>query len=183
MAQFIPFNPKVEVNGQTVLSIINGINEVFKPKMKEILKRYNLEKPEIDKWYNQKNWLNAFKDISETIGKHTLFSIGKAIPENAIFPPQINNLETALNSIDIAYHQNHRGGEIGYYKLIKFDSTNREAVMECKNPYPCHFDRGIITSIVRKFTPSDSLDQNIVLDTSKKSRLEGGETSWYIITW
>ena len=55
--------------------------------------------------------------------------------------------------------------------------------MECKNPYPCHFDRGIITSIVRKFAPIDSLDQEIILDTSKKNRLSGSDSSWYIISW
>ena len=183
MAQFIPFEKDVKVNGQTILSVINGVNKFFKAKMDEILIKYGIINPVAGKWYSQEAWLNSFKDISNTIGKHTLFSIGKAIPENADFPKEINNIESALNSINIAYHNNHRGGEIGYYKLVSFSKKEKKAVMECKNPYPCHFDRGIITAMVRKFAPIDSLDQEIILDTSKKSRLTEEDSSWYLISW
>jgi len=51
-----------------------------------------------------------------------LFAIGKAIPESAIFPPEIQGLEMGLSAIDIAYHMNHRGGEIGHYNLILYDA-------------------------------------------------------------
>ena len=198
MAQFIPFEPNIEVNGQTVLSVVNGINEVFKPKMDEILIKHGIISPKEGDWFSQAKWLDAFKEIAETIGKHTLFSIGKSIPENADFPPEINNLEKALSAIDIAYHMNHRiknaeilfnpeTGEmnegIGHYKLVNFNAKNREAVMECNNPYPCHFDKGIITTMVRRFAPNDSLDQTIMLNSEKSSRLTGGDTSWYNITW
>ena len=126
MAQFIPFEQQVQVNGQTILSVTNGVNKFFKAKMDEILIKYGIINPKADEWYSQESWLNAFKDISDTIGKHTLFSIGKAIPENADFPKEINNLETALNSINIAYHNNHKGGEIGYYKLISFSQAKKK---------------------------------------------------------
>jgi hypothetical protein len=34
--------------------------------------------------------------------------IGKSIPENAQFPPEINSIEAGLQAIDVAYHMNHR---------------------------------------------------------------------------
>jgi len=183
MAQFIPFSENVEVNGYTVLSVVNGVNNLFKTKMLEILAKNNIENPQPENWYKQTDWLRAFKEISQKIGENTLFSIGKSIPENAIFPSTIDNLEKALASIDIAYKQNHRGGEIGYYKLASYDEAKKEAVMECFNPYPCHFDRGIITTMTRKFAPLHAVETFVVVDNSKPSRLTGSDTSWYIINW
>jgi len=183
MAQFIAFDKNVEVNGQTVLSVVNGVHQLFKSKMFDILAKNNIYDPEADKWYKQTDWLQAFKEIAETIGDNTLFSIGKQIPENAIFPKEIDSLKKALESIDIAYHMNHRGGEIGYYKLIDFHEANQTAMFECKNPYPCHFDRGILTTMVRKFSPASSYKTEVILDSNKKSRIDGNDSSFYIINW
>jgi len=55
--------------------------------------------------------------------------------------------------------------------------------MECKNPYPCHFDRGIITKIAEKFMPQKSKGIEVFLDTQRQGRLEGADTSWYFIKW
>jgi len=183
MAQFIGFSHEVEVNGQTVLALVAGVTEIYKERILNILAKYNIIDPQPHEWYKQQDWLDAFREISETIGKYTLFSIGKSIPDNADFPSEINTLEKALRSIDIAYKMNHRKGDIGYYKLTEFNEIKRTAVMECKNPYPCHFDRGIITSMVRKFRPFDSIKQEVELMQGKKSRLDGSDTSFYVITW
>lgn len=185
MAQFLPFSPNVEVNGQTILSFLNAIthNAFAHGVMKDTLKKYNLQDIQPDSWYSQKAWLSAFEEISKKFGKATLFSIGKAIPENAIFPPQINDIESALKSIDMAYNINHRNGDIGYYKLLSFDKENKKAVIECKNPYPSDFDRGIIITMVRKFSFKSSNTTQVELDESKPTRLNGADSCTYIITW
>ncbi len=183
MAEYIPFAENVEVNGQTVLSVINGINQIFASNMQQILASNGIASPKSGEWYSQKAWLLAFKEIGETIGDHTLFAIGKSIPENADFPEEINGLEIALSAIDQAYHHNHRGGEIGYYKLVAFDEKRNEAKMECKTPYPCSFDRGIISAMARKFAPVNSISQEVELDMSKKNKDSGSDSSWYVIKW
>lgn len=183
MAQFVAKDPDVEVNGQTVLAVVNGVSLVFKERILNILAQYNILDPKPDHWYKQQDWLNAFKEIAGSIGAYTLFSIGKAIPENADFPPEIDNLEKALQGIDIAYHMNHRGGDIGHYKVLSYDNKARKAYMECNNPYPCHFDRGIITAMVRRFKPADSISADVSLDESLPGRNDGAEASYYHITW
>ena len=182
MAEFIPFAKNVEVNGQTVLTIVHAIrsNEQWGFN---ILANHNITDIRPDGWYSQESWLNAFKEIATEVGPRTLFAIGKAIPENAKFPPEINSLETALNAIDIAYHMNHRGGEIGHYILQSFDAEKRKAIMECKNPYPSDFDRGIITTMLKKFKPADSVKSDVVMDTHLPNRKSGAESCTYIITW
>ncbi len=183
MAQFIPFDENVEVSGGVVLSITKSTDEIFEGMMLEILKLFGIEDVQEDKWYPQKNLLQALKYISEEIGPNTLFAIGKGITINAKFPEEIQNLEQALRSIDVAYHMNHRGGEIGYYKLVEYDTKNRYAVMECYNPYPHHFDRGIITAMARRFAPDDSTMVEVTADDSRPTRLEGADKDWFIIKW
>ncbi len=135
-------------------------------------------------WYTQQCWLDAFREIAENIGSNTLFGIGKAIPDNAILPFQPlppYALREALESIDQAYQRNHRGGEIGYYRLVTF--TGGRATMECCNPYPSDFDRGIITAMARNFMPLHSRQLEVKLDDSQPTRLNGADSCTYLITW
>src|SRR5262245_47196461 len=110
MAQFKPFSPDVQVNGHTVLSVITALDSGQETRL-EILARNGIADPQHHQWYSQTSYLNAFKEIYEKVGPSTLFAIGKAIPESAKFPSQINSLEKALSAIDVAYKMNHKGGE------------------------------------------------------------------------
>jgi len=179
MAQYKEFEENVEVNGETVLSTINSFPDFMRNTAIEMLKSKGISDPQAGKWYSQKAWLESFKEISEDYGSHTLFAIGKSIPENANFPPEIDTLEKALDSLDIAYRMNHRNGDIGYYKMVSHDIDKKEILIQCKNPYPCDFDRGIITSISRKF----ELAVKVELDPNKPSRKDGADDSWYIVSY
>ncbi len=182
MSQYIPFAEGVEVNGQTILSFINAL-PAYKDVMLAILSKHRIDNPEPNHWYSQKSWLDAFQEIGEKYGASTLFAIGKVIPENADFPKEIDTLEKALQAIDVAYHMNHQNGEIGYYKLIDFNEKLRLAIMECKNPYPSSFDRGIIMTMARKFKPDYSITVNVEIDENKPSRLNGADNCTYKINW
>ncbi|MBN2306872.1 hypothetical protein JXD20_02705 [Candidatus Peregrinibacteria bacterium] len=179
MAQFEPFAPNVEVNGETVLATVNSFPEYMKDMAIKLLKDSGISNPKPGNWYSQKAWLDSFREIYEQYGSNTLYEIGKRIPANAKFPPKIHNIEEALAAIDVAYHNNHRNGKIGFYRLVKHDKANKRLIMHCKNPYPCDFDRGIITAMARKFEFSVEVE----LDTTKPSRKEGAEDSWYIVSY
>ncbi len=183
MVQFVPFDKDVQVNGETVSAIINAFPEYLTTMALQILIENGINNPCPGIWYSQKAWLNAFKDIGEKFGSNTLFEIGKSIPSNAQFPTEIDNIEKALSSIDVAYQMNHKGGEIGFYKLVKIDLKKKNAIIHCKNPYPCDFDRGIITAMARKFRPIDSDFPEVKLDESKPNRRNGADESWYIVSW
>ena len=179
MAQLKPFAPDVEVNGETVMSTVNSFPDFMKNVAMNILNQNGIINPEPGMWYSQQAWLNSFKEISDKFGSNTLFQIGKAIPANAKFPPEIDNIEKALGSIDIAYHMNHRNGDIGYYKLVSHNKNAKKLIMQCRNPYPCDFDRGIITAMARKFQNGVEVE----LDSGKPSRKDGADESWYVITY
>ncbi len=193
MAQFIAINERVEVHADTVMAVVNSMKTGKETRVK-ILNAHSIY-PEKKEWFSQQNWLNAFKEVFQLLGGMNLFMIGKAVISTAQFPP-MRNLHEALQSLDVAYHMNHRvNGQvmfdhttgsmtegIGHYHLTEFNAAGKRAVMVCNNPYPSKFDEGIITQLVRKFKPLGARE-SIKLDTTKETRLEGGDSCTYQITW
>lgn len=91
----------------------------------------------------------------------------------------MDNIEKGLAAIDVAYNMNHRNGDIGFYKLVSHDPVAKKIIMNCKNPYPCDFDRGIIITMARKFKTS----VEVKLQPGKPHRKEGADESWYEVTY
>jgi hypothetical protein len=179
MKTFVASSSKVEVNGETIYSVIDGMG-VFKTTAIKILADSGIENPQPGKWYIQQSWLNAFKLIRDKVGDSTLYSIGQKIPENAIFPPEINDTHKALLAINVAYHMNHRNGEIGEYKYNR--TGDRSAVITCTNPYPDEFDKGIIFQMGKKFAPAGAT-VNVKVDEDLPKRSKGADSTTYLVSW
>ncbi|MFW9917657.1 MAG: hypothetical protein ACFFGZ_18800, partial [Candidatus Thorarchaeota archaeon] len=110
MAQFKAYEKGVEVNGTTIMAVVDGMG-AFRRMANVFLTQAGLPDsivPDATHWYSQQRWLDAFWLISERIGPNTLYMIGTKIPKNAVFPPEIDSIEKGLASIDVAYHMNHR---------------------------------------------------------------------------
>jgi len=181
MSEFIPFDKNVEVSGKMVITAVNSFPEFQKEIGLRLFEESGIRFPlKEDNWYDQSIFLSALKNIAKEFGEHKLFEIGKLMPLKVILPSNVNTLEKAMKYINKAYHANHRNGDIGVYEFISFDREYNKITMRCRNPYPCDFDAGIITSIARKFKKS----VNVTYDPSKGiSRKEGGNESWYIISF
>lgn len=187
-----PFDEGVEVLGSSMLSLISSL-----PAIPFLVEKYFKEAGlplssniDPDGWYSQKKWLVVFKVIADKTGPNTLLNIGKKIPENAKFPENLSSIEEALQSLNIAYHMNHRkDGKvlydagvllegIGHYTYQKPSKENK-IIMICENPYPCAFDRGIISALALRFKP----EALILHDDTKACRKTGSDSCTFIITW
>ncbi len=176
MAEYQALDPNVEVIGTAVLAFVNNMGNKVIP----ILKEFNIYPLEKDTWYNQQDVLNAYKKIQEHDFMN-MVAIGMQVPDNAIWPPDIETVHDALASINTAYQMNHRGGEIGGYY---YEQTGETAgTMICKNPYPSDLDYGIIYRIVQKFRGPDSDELLVMLDDSKPTRKNGADSCTYLIRW
>ncbi|MBF0207591.1 MAG: hypothetical protein HQK53_11945 [Oligoflexia bacterium] len=196
--QFKVFEEGIEVNGQTVYAIISGLG-VFKTLSRKYLLEVGIGTEvngelvlDKDAWYPQDKWLSAFERISKEIGDAPLFQIGESIPNNAKFPDNINNIEKAIMAIDVAYHMNHRkNGQLLYDTIQKISLegigtygyekiSNKSIIISvCNNPYPCAFDRGILSAMAKKF----AINASVVHDNSRPCRKNGNDSCTYIITW
>ncbi|MBI5835974.1 MAG: hypothetical protein HZB25_01905 [Candidatus Eisenbacteria bacterium] len=128
----------------------------------------------------QQSWLDAFREIAEKTGPATLRAIGRRIPDTAIWPPEVNSIPAALTSIDVAYHMNHRGGEVGSYHFELLGARSGRVV--CDNPYPCSFDLGIVERTVAKFAPPGT-NPLVRHDPAASCRETGGTSCTYLVEW
>jgi hypothetical protein len=190
----------LEVNGQTILSIIHSF-KFFKHIPGKILSGCGLGsvdeagefKIDVTQWFPMSGFLHAFDEISAQLGGATLYAIGQKIPENAAFPDWVVDMESALRAINIAYHMNHRKdgrvmfdpatGELqegigSYHFDANLNTERRRFNVCCDNPYPCRFDEGIISTMARKFHPAA-----IVRHAPGRCRLEGDSCCVYDVAF
>jgi hypothetical protein len=177
MTQFTAHDPNVEVIGAAILATIDGM-EV---DITSLLEKHGIETVEMIGWYSQQAWLDVLRAISEGNGYSMLdlVGVGMRIPDNAVWPPEVDSVEKALQSINIAYNMNHRGGEIGSYAATVLGEGHMR--LTCDNPYPSDFDYGIIYRTVQKFLPEDQ--GFTVRRADSPSRLKGDRMCIYDVAW
>jgi hypothetical protein len=171
---------RVEVYGRSVQALLNAM-EFVKLKARQVLASNGIESLEPEGWYPMQSVLGSFEDILEQVGPHTVRSIGRCIPQSAVFPPAITSFESALHSLDQAYRMNHRGsGDIGSYRFHL--GAGSSARMVCDNPYPCEFDQGIIEALYDRFPPKSSI--RLRVDHAPGGcRGQGSHTCTYLLHW
>ncbi|MFY9260671.1 MAG: hypothetical protein WAO71_09210 [Gallionella sp.] len=182
MPQFIAFSKTAEVSGLAIMVCLESFPEYYRADIEHLLNENNIVQLAPEKWFNLQSYLNVLRDISTRYGTYTLFNVGVAINDKIPFPPN-TTLESALTAMNASYSAHHRDDYTSYIKLRSFDLQAKKAVMEYKNPYPCHFERGLLTACARKFTPPNAGFIDVQLEKNKPSRLDGADTSFYEIIW
>jgi hypothetical protein len=197
--QFKVFEPGIEVSGASLGAIVDGFRKYPTVAMKYLTKHgltKNLpgKQSEIDRngWYSLEDFLAAYEGIANEVGTNSLYGIGRSIPENATFPPHVKDVYSAIGSIDVAYHMNHRKNGavmfnpetgqmlegIGHYRMEPIENEKR-IICICENPYPCDFDRGIISSMANRFEPL----ARTAHDNDAPCRKSGGDSCTYVVMW
>ncbi len=188
----------VEVHGQDILSFMDALSLV--PTLGErILEaekigtlKHGVYRIIPEEWYPLTDKIKILQRVLSSIGPSILRKVGEKIPENAIFPPDIDDIHKAIGLINVAYHMNHRkAGKImydeqtgkitegiGYYGYARVEGENK-IISECANPNLSEYDQGIITTMARRFEPSAKIE----LDPTKPTRRTGGDSCTFIITW
>jgi hypothetical protein len=156
-----------------------------------VMDRNGMLKFEPGGWYPLNRWLNALERIKKEFGELLLFQSGQTTPRNAVFPPTVTDIHSALKCIDVAYHMNHAAyGEpmfnpgtgamsegIGHY-VYSHVAGNKQISIESSTPYPCDFDRGIVIAMAQRFQPTAALTHD-----TRRCRQHGNATCVYHITW
>lgn len=182
MAPYEPFDDEIEARGNTILVVedaLSRFSDDHRQRVRDALAEYGIDDPEAANWYPQEAELNAFETIAEDLEPHILDRLGERVHAAAEWPGEIDSVEEALRSIDDAYQLNHRGGEIGYYSFEK--TGDREGLVECKNPYPCRFDRGLIRGVAQEHSPVESFV--FIEERADHCRRRGDDVCTYTVHW
>jgi hypothetical protein len=188
---------KVEVLGANLQAILDGFGS-FSVIASRVLLDSGLgtEKDGVahfqkDKWYPLNPILEAFERITQGFGVYTLRQVGSAVPKNALFPPNVVDIDSALQAVDVAYHMNHAiGGQalfspqsgqmtegIGHYGFERVPDK-KQIVSTCDSPYPCGFDAGLLLAMAQRFEPTATL-----VHSTAGCRNQGADSCTYTLTW
>ncbi|MGD1843367.1 MAG: hypothetical protein ACFB0B_21110 [Thermonemataceae bacterium] len=180
------YEPTTEVKGSIIMSLIDAMDE-YQAIGLAYLNKYDIDKPEPEKWYKLSSYLSALRLIYEKLGESTLYLIGARIYRN-VFPKEYTekmSLEEILNSVNDVYHSIHRNGDIGHVKYTATSETS--CTMEVHKTYGTPLDRGLFVSLTRMFQPKQrsSLDTEISveLDELLPNRKTGSDTEYFHISW
>ena len=170
-------NANAETTGDSILSFMECAKmEALLPFMK----RHGLDNVQRGEWYPLQKWLDVQRDISEEGGgSFDLLAIGMAIPQSAIFPPEISTVEAVVQGWDFSYQMNHRGGDVGKYVVTKI--SNGFKIVD-STPYPTDISFGVMRGFVKRFRV-DNTNYITKYDTSAPSKKYGKETSTFLLTW
>lgn len=135
--------------------------------------------------------IGALNELCRLVGPQKAFEIGTYVVGNAVHPPGVTEIISALQMFDSGYHLNHTKDGIpmfdpqtgamvegiGHYKCANV--SRHRLVVEVDAPYNCDFDRGIIHGWARLFDQTalvTHLEPGIC--RKNRSRLCKYEVSW-----
>lgn len=194
MAVFIAPQKDIQVNHDCVDAILTCMKR-HRMQREEILDKYDLLQTS-EEWHCFQKWLDAFKELSISMGERNLFLTGMTFM-NKLDLPEGTSLLDGLKFINIAYHSKHRfNGEllyndktneiidlIGNYTIVDFNEKKGEAIITSNTPYPSKFDEGLIYEVTRQFKPDPTRAHLITLSKAHECRDTGGESCTYILSW
>ncbi len=138
----------VMVAGLAIKAFAMGISEGLKP----LLAKYGFDKIEDQGWYERRSFLAMLEEAKQSSPRFDLISVGLQIARLAPYPPGIDSVESALQSLDQGYragHQNLPEGDGWGYQRV---SGNVYLAID-RTPYPSNFSYGVVFGTVEMFAP------------------------------
>ncbi|WP_434390741.1 hypothetical protein [Melittangium boletus] len=190
---------RFQVRGNNLQNIISGLGSFWR-----LANRYMIEEGlgtsgpdglirfELGHWYPMVSQLRVLERVRRDMGEVAVRQAAAYVPMHALYPPDVVDIHSAFQRLDMAYHMNH-GLEgrplfepltgvmqegIGHY-LTRSMAERKQLLCECSVPYPCCFDESLLLTLARRFEPSASL---VHLETAHCRDRSGARCS-YLVSW
>lgn len=165
--------PELETRGGNILALLAALG-LYRSLGERLLADRGIADVREDGWYSLQCFVAVLEEIERRVGPHTMFQIGRQIPEFVRLPERVRGFEEVCAAFDKAFDLNHRGGDAGG---IGYSVTgSRSAVIVTTTPYPCDFDRGVIQGFFQRFQESRV---SVERDPSRPCKSEGGLSCTY----
>jgi hypothetical protein len=186
MAEFTSYEPeKVEVMGEVINSFVMAFPAELREFGRAALDDRGLGDVDGSRFYRAQPFLDALKEVALRVGRNMMMRIGEGIALSVALPPELNNLQGALKSLDRAYHSKYRGGHIGNWKYREEGMSGglMHGGMISTNHYCCAFDRGVLEGFAKRFRPPGVTDVLVRHEDSEPCRKMGADSCTYVISW
>jgi len=191
-------DPALESHSGAIGAIIAAFRAVPSIALKH-LERQGIATPGPDgrllfaaEWVPMQAWVALAHGLVQEAGEAAVYASGLRIMEHALWPPHVHDIESAMRSVDVAYHMNHRKSGvvmfdpttgrmlegIGHFAVNRVQGERR-LVVTCDTPYPCDLDRGVMTGTVIRFSPR----AQVVHQPDIPCRKKGDTSCRYVVTW
>ncbi len=163
--------PDAEYLGAILTTLTQNLRaDVIQP----VLKKHNLEDIQPDKWYPQQPILDVLREIEQHYTFEELVAIGMKVMEVAPLPPNIHDIETALDTFDAGHHTTTRN--IHPEESIKVEKLSPTHIRVISNvPTPAFLAYGTIWGFVRRFKKKH---QNPTIHLTRKEMPYIIEVKW-----
>ncbi len=186
----------IEVSGRVIIGLLQAFGQ-----FKVLASKYLIEEGVGQKvaegevlvdpaaWYPMEGQLRALARFNQEMGDSVVHQIGMAVPKNAEWPPDVQDVRSLVLTLDMGYHMHHRrNGQvmgdpatgriaegIGHYAF----SMRPDGFMqiEADNPYPCAFDKGLLFGAMRVLNVVGA----ILHDDNHPCRKRGGKSCVYVV--
>ncbi len=165
---------KGEYAGAALHSFLRGLKQA--PQIiTTILRKHGITEIDPNAWYDLETARSIYASVGKQVGSFSLTAVGSEMINTAKFPPAINDVTSALQSIQAAYLMSARGTNLGEITCdVKHD---RRAVLVFSTPFPCALDKGIIQGCVKRFGGLPMIEHGI------GCRDEGATSCTYTVNW
>lgn len=149
---FYQCDPNIEINGITVLSLIQNVQH---DEMASVLEKYRFERVDPERWYKLQDVLNALEEIGGGSNAMTNFvSIGMSAGDLGVkqLPPEVKDMSITefLAAYQKVYQTRHRNGRPG--EVISEQVADGHIVIKwIDTPYPDDIMYGVIYAYARHF--------------------------------
>lgn len=169
----------MEVTGEWVRAVAAGV-EKFSADSREsaliVLEEADLAGAEPGEWYSLAGYVDAVAAIHDLVGDQAVHALGQRIARAAPFPDGIESVSDGLAALDGVCRAGHRGGDPGGYAFRQIGDDDGR--VECRTPYPCAFDRGIVEGAAVAHA-----DGFVCVSEVGACRTDGADRCTYEVSW
>jgi hypothetical protein len=145
--------PNAVVIGSAMQNLfVSANNDEFMPLAQQVLAQYGVKTIDNDTWYPHQLSLDVFKliEAQSQNSMQNLVALGMAYVETATFPPEIQDVFSALTALSLTYSLNIRNIAKGEgYRVEKI--SEKHIQIHDLNPFPHDTVYGFIWGIAKRF--------------------------------
>lgn len=171
-----------EIAGRNIFTYIQSFPH-YKEVFESILNSNGIRDIQPDKWYKAKDFLESLYELYSYASDSLFFDMGKNLVEIIGAHSRDISFKQALERLEKGHQEQHRGGNIGFHKVISYDEKNKKAKIESNTPYPSEFLRGIFSAFLNAYKPKNSNYVIIEAKNPKNIVKPDDESVFFDVSW